>query len=451
MIPTVLLIVAGVSLVSLVLSFLLTILVGENARFVSSRMECYASGDGPPTPPVTLVVPVKGPDLELEQNLAALLQLDYPDYELRFVVEAETDPAVPLIRQLVRQAEQGRGTFEGRRIPAQLVIAGLSNTCGQKVHNLREATESTNPNRVLAFADADARPGRPWLRQLLSQLSWNDEIGASSGYRWMVPENLSLPNLILYAANSAVAALPGRHALNLVWGGSWAIRADVFESIEIRDAWRGTLSDDLVATRVLWDAGLRIEYEPGCLCASPVNVNWSQMLEFLRRQFLICRRYTPRHWLGGLVYSSLVQLPLILNLALAIVFVASGEPTWWIPGATAALLYGFSSWRAATRQRMARTCLPPHADKLAAAGWFDILLGPLAGVVTWATLISSCFGTCIRWRGNRYRIHRGGQIELLETAQRTAQIATQRHISATRRTPVRPAAPTIAPRRRRAA
>ena len=35
-----------------------------------------------PTKPVTLIVPVKGYDEGLRENLAALAALDYPDYEL---------------------------------------------------------------------------------------------------------------------------------------------------------------------------------------------------------------------------------------------------------------------------------------------------------------------------------------------------------------------------------
>ena len=37
----------------------------------------------------------------------------------------------------------------------------------------------------------------------------------------------------------------------MVWGGSWAIRRDIFDQIGLHRAWEGTLSDDLVASREL--------------------------------------------------------------------------------------------------------------------------------------------------------------------------------------------------------
>ena len=39
-------------------------------------------------PPVSVIVPVKGPDHELRENLAALATQDYPDYELIVVAHS---------------------------------------------------------------------------------------------------------------------------------------------------------------------------------------------------------------------------------------------------------------------------------------------------------------------------------------------------------------------------
>ena len=42
-------------------------------------------------PPASVIVPVKGEDQGLRQNLAALASLDYPDYELLVVARAAAD------------------------------------------------------------------------------------------------------------------------------------------------------------------------------------------------------------------------------------------------------------------------------------------------------------------------------------------------------------------------
>jgi hypothetical protein len=100
------------------------------------------------------------------------------------------------------------------------------------------------------------------------------------------------------------------HGYNFIWGGSWAITRELFERTGVRDAWRGTLSDDLVATRVLRLAGVRIVFEPACMAASPIDVSWREAARFLRRQFLIGRCYAPVCW-WATVPLMLLQ-PLIL-------------------------------------------------------------------------------------------------------------------------------------------
>ena len=47
-------------------------------------------------PPVTVIVPVKGYDEGLRENLAALAALDYPDYEL--IVAANWAEDIPVRR-----------------------------------------------------------------------------------------------------------------------------------------------------------------------------------------------------------------------------------------------------------------------------------------------------------------------------------------------------------------
>jgi hypothetical protein len=79
----------------------------------------------------------------------------------------------------------------------------------------------------------------------------------------------------------------------------------------------------------------------------------------------------------------------------------------------ALILCGLSAVRAWCRQSAARRALPMLAAKLRWAAWFDILAGPVVGLVSWLTMLSSAFGDRITWRGVRYRIRPGGQIGLV--------------------------------------
>ena len=51
------------------------------------------------TPFVTVIAPCRGLDTGLEDNLRALLEQDYPDYEIIFVVDDKNDAAVPVIEE----------------------------------------------------------------------------------------------------------------------------------------------------------------------------------------------------------------------------------------------------------------------------------------------------------------------------------------------------------------
>ena len=60
-------------------------------------------------PPASLLKPVRGVDFGSRENFASFCMQDYPEYEILFAVNDESDPAVPLVRQIM-------GEFPRRRI-----------------------------------------------------------------------------------------------------------------------------------------------------------------------------------------------------------------------------------------------------------------------------------------------------------------------------------------------
>lgn len=389
------------SAAALIPAVLLTAQTWEFRRFVRSRIR-------QPKPlihalRVALFAPCKGNEPGLKENLRPLFEQDLPNYRLALIVESSVDPACEVIRELIAEFPQ---------VPSQLVIAGLSTTCGQKVHNLLAATEHVDDVDVLAFVDSDARPRRDWLRQLVQHLA-HPQAAAATGYRWFIPVRKTLPNLLLHSLNAAVASLvgPGRH--HMVWGGAWAIRRDVFEQLDLRNAWEGTLSDDLVAANALAQARRKLTFEPACMTASPVDVSWKQMFEFVRRQYVVARFYTPIWWSLGFAFCSVSQFVFWGTLFASVIGHATSASWAWMPTTVAGLLYATYAIRAALRQNAAQTFLPDQQHRLGAARWFDILLSPLAGIANWLGILASCCGNCITWRGITYKLSYGGRISLL--------------------------------------
>ena len=390
-----------------VLGWVYAILLGcqcwESRRYSRNRHEKLTVVK-PTDQRVAVFVPCKGFDLQLADNLKALFHQDHDNYELVFVVESGHDPAYATISELMVQHPQ---------VPSRLVLAGHSTHSGQKVHNLLAATKNLPKDiELLAFVDSDARPRPNWLRCLIFGLS-NDKISATTGYRWLIPLRNRLANLLLYSVNSATAALYSPRGPVLLWGGSWAIRRKTFEEIGLREAWQGTLSDDLVASRVIHKAGLRVQFEPRCITASPVDTTIAAAMEFMRRQFLIGRRYSPRMWWTAFAALAVSQLALWGSLALGVGLLAAGHSLGWLGLLNFVGLYAGTSYRAWLRQDMGRICLPQKKKKLKVARRFDILAGPMLGLLNLTAFFASVCGNCITWRNIRYRIRRGGQIELL--------------------------------------
>jgi hypothetical protein len=232
----------------------------------------------------------------------------------------------------------------------------------------------------------------------------------STGYRCFVPKRATLANLVLASINGAVVPImfPGKH--HLIWGGSWAITREVFQSSGLRDAWKGTLSDDLIATRVMAQVREDVAAEPMCILPSPLEVDWRSMFSFVRRQLVIGRCYVPVHWYALLIGSSVTQALLWGSLAACGWGLVAGAAWTWRPLLAVAMLYGLHVWRAHLRHDASRYYLPLRQKDLAAAWRFDLWLGPVAGVVGWLGLVSSAFSRRIVWKGITYEMLPGGAI-----------------------------------------
>jgi hypothetical protein len=389
------------ALAAIVQSALLLLQTWEHCRYarscIRSRGRLRAAGRA------LVVAPCKGSDVGLLDNLRALLRQDYEDYEVTFVVESEDDEACAVIRWAMA---------EHAHVATRLIVAGEATESGQKVHNLRAATaELPDAIDFIAFVDSDARPRPEWLRALVARIG--GEYGAATGYRWFVPERPTVPNLLLSSINGGLMTLLGRRSHHLIWGGSWAMRRDRFDELGLRQAWRGTLSDDLMASRVMREANLPTRFEPVAIVPSPLDVTWGRLFEFVRRQYVVARFYTPRWWWFGL---ACVALPNVAWLALCCWLTAAAMgigPSPSAPLALAAILYGLGAARGAVRQSLVPVYFDDEqARALRPAQLFDILAGPLTGLVHATGMFASMFGCCIVWRGLIYRLLPGGTIHI---------------------------------------
>ena len=353
-------------------------------------------------PPASVIVPCKGSDFELQENMEAILDQEFEDYEVIFVTATECDPSLADLHRAARK-------FPGRRV--KFVVSGLSNRRGEKVHSLLRALDQVDPgSEVLVFADSDGRPHRHWLRDLLSPLG-DPQVGASTGYRWFFPRSGNLASLLRATWNSSIATLLGEHRHNFAWGGSMAIRRSTFTAVDVPAHWQQSISDDYSLTEAVNAAGLRIHFQPRCLVASHGDCTWRELLEWSTRQIIITKVYSPGRWRLAL----LSEWPFVLfwwwtagELLASALGVGGAIEIRWLQGAPLLLLlvtvWFLGAVRGLFRWRMICRIRPEQRERLKRDYWGYLILGPLAATLTACNLAVSLFTSTIVWRRVRYRL-----------------------------------------------
>ena len=339
-------------------------------------------------PFVSVIAPGRGLEPGLIDNLRPLVSQDYPRYEVLFVFDALDDPAIKIVDEL-----KGPTT--------RTIIAGPATDSGQKVHNLRVAVNEIDPrSEVLVFVDTDARPAKDWLRKLVAPLA-DETLGASTGYRWFVPDRGGIASRLRSVWNASVAsALGSDTAKNFCWGGSTAIRRTTFTKLDVTEHWRGTVSDDFTITHVLKQANLPIHFTPNCLVASAGDCDFSELIEFTTRQIKITRVYASHLWLPLLLGSSLFAIAFFGGLVLLILQILKIlSPTFLTPFVLL-IIFTLGAAKSLIRFRAVSTILHTSTLDLIA----HVLLWPFASLLYLYNAIAAGFSRRIKWRGITYEL-----------------------------------------------
>lgn len=365
-------------------------------RFARYAMRSQAKGQRQFQPKAVILVPCKGIDLDFEENLRPLFHQDYREYEIVFITESEADPAHGILSRMIKQSRRA----------AWLLVAGEAKNRGQKIHNLCAAIEMLNMidrrTEVLVFADADARPGRNWLAELVAPLG-DKRVGATTGFRWFVPARRSgIPSTLLAVWNAGALSLLGERS-RFAWGGSMAIRRENFDKLYILRRWEGAVSDDYMLTGAIHEARQRIKFIPLALVASPLKISWRDLFEFTTRQIRITRVYAAGVWKLGLITH------LIYNL------------TFW----GSALRLGYTAWEGQVDSRLAwvlggiyllgavngwiRATVAAHLIALeqggkAGSALAQATLNPLISLLYLYNFLASLRSRRIVWRGIDYEM-----------------------------------------------
>ena len=345
---------------------------------------------GPMTGPlVTLIVPCKGTDHELAENLEAIADQEYEPFEVRFVTESDDDPAVATIEAVI----------EGNN-RASHVVAGLASRGSQKNHNLL-AGVATADGDVLAFCDSDVRPAGRWLRELIAPLA-DDGVTVTTGYRWLVPRRPSAAHRTHTVISAYLLMLAGLPSIPSVWGGSVAIRRRDFASLKVESLWRRSLSDDLSLQKLLSDRHLVCRFVPACVSpAYDTFDRFATLIEWFSRQVYYLKLHDRPMWRVSFAIETLFGITAIAAPVLVGVGILRGVPV--LVGAAASLLVALTlaGWLIKLPYRQFPDFRP--------ATWIALI--PVARIVGMIALWRSAIMRRVIWRGITYEFNRDGTVK----------------------------------------
>lgn len=355
-------------------------------------------------PRIAILLPVRGLDPGFDENLGAILNQAYPAYRVVVAYDDPEDPALLRLRE-VRAASS--------RVPVQEVRSDPT-SLGGKVNALLSALRALRPeDEVVVFGDSDIRPGPDWLRQLVQPLA-DTTVGASTGFRWYTPPHPSFWSLLRAEWNAISANVLFDARRNYTWGGSSAIRAEDLPTLRLADRWRDVLSDDLIVTAAVREAGLRIVYVPSALVATVESASREICLEWCLRQTTMATLYHPelRGYAAAAfaVFNGSVLLG-VISLALAALL----SPAFLLPAGLFLITVPTTVGKAALRRR-AFLSASPTAKNLWHVSESRSALAAL--VVPWLMMVAilrTRRPTSVTWRGRSYDVRDPHHVRLMET------------------------------------
>jgi ceramide glucosyltransferase len=380
----------------IVIQLCCVLLVLRNSLFSLGKYRKVRSWYRPKT---VLIVPCKGIDLDFEKNITSFFEQEFNNYLLWFVVESENDPAYEKLCHLSESLSS-----RSQALDVKIWVAGIGKICSQKIHNLLYACQRIpDDTEVLAFADSDICVRRDWLSHLAYPLR-QQKNGVASGYRWFVPKRNNLPTAALSAGNAKVAQLLGNSIFNQAWGGSMAVRAKVFRELDIPKIWQTALSDDLSLSVAVKKAGLKVAFVPACMAPSFEDTTWLKAFEFVRRQFLITKVFSPGTWLFSISSMTASMLATWGTVTVAVYAAVNSLAHLWFFILVPVVSVVSQFVRACMRQYVAGKLLSEQIRYMKLAMASDILLFWVWSIILWLLIVSTSFGRTIRWRGIRYKM-----------------------------------------------
>ncbi len=343
-------------------------------------------------PPASILKPVRGLDRESYENFASFCRLDFPDYEILFAVQAESDSAVPVIRKLIAE-------FPDHKIRLLVGVDDLGPSA--KVCKLARLVGEASYD-LFVISDSDVRVEPDYLRMVVEPFR-DPKVGVVTAlYRGNVEGSLGSYLECLGASVELTAGTLVAHVLEgirFALGATMATTRERLEEIGGFEGFADRHSDDFEFGKRIASRGYRVELAP-----KPVWMFYKPqtILEYLRHElrWAIGLRNIRPGGHAGLFFTQ--------GLALTIAAIAAA------PTRSLALAYlgAYLILRFATAWTVGVWGLQDPVVRR----WFWLLT--LRDFFAFPVWLASFLTNTIEWRGSRFTIREGRLIPAARPAER---------------------------------
>ncbi|MDI1449815.1 glycosyltransferase [Polyangium sp. 6x1] len=358
------------------------------SQWAALRILGRAPGRERPTPPITILKPLKGVDDGLRENLLSFALQQYPAYEVLLGAEDSEDPALAVAREVM-------GRFPDA--PFSILHCPRRTGLNPKVSILEALVARARHEHVL-ISDSNVRVGPGYLKAMAAELAdprvglvTSVIVGSGESSLGAALENLHLNSFIVRSTLSAKVFLG--HAC--VIGKSMLLRRGDLAAVGGFASVRDVLAEDYLLGKAFQEAGFRVAVstEP----VRTVNERW-RLDRFVSRHVRWTQMRRRVHLGSYWVEPLFNPVPLLFLLSLV-----AGGALGWAALLGVALKMGLDAalWSRMRGERMSWrcVCLVPFKDVLA----------------TWTWVVGGIRRT-VDWRGNRMRIGEGTRLEPIEVS-----------------------------------
>lgn len=329
--------------------------------------------------PVSILKPLKGIDDNLKDNLKSFYKLNYPRYEILFGINSPDDPAVAIVKKLMKKYP---------KIQSKLVISNAGNFLNPKVNNLNNIVCHAKYDYLL-ISDSNVKVEPHYLKENMKLMALPNAglvtstiKGTGAKKFGSLFENLHMNTFV--AGSTFLISTMLRYPI--VIGKSMLLKKEALEKINGFDAFANVLAEDHLIGKKVKKVGYKIYHSSHVI--NNVNIHWSLKRFYNRhlRWAMIRKRLNIFRYL-----SELFTNPIMIAFVYMLISFNHKSLTLFSIISIIKIIFDF------------KTAVTIGAD----LKWFHFLLVPVKDIIIGIIWFVPFLHNRINWRGNSFFISKG--------------------------------------------